>query len=321
MLLDDVRGTAARLGYSPRTAEAYVHWIRRYVLFHRKQHPRELGAAHVVEFLADLAVAHHLSASSRNQALSGVLFLYREVLALEVAGLDEVERARLPRTLPVVLSREEVGAVLTQLHGATWLQVSLLYGAGLRLLECLQLRAKDIDLARRQVRVHRGKGARDRVTLLPVALRTPLAAHLDHVRAQHERDTGRGAGWVALPEAFASKSPSAGREWGWQWVFPADRTYVDPTTGQRRRHHVHETTLQRAVHAAAQAAGIAKRTSPHTFRHSFATHLLESGTSIRKIQELLGHEDVSTTMIYTHVVDNGVTAVRSPLDDLPPSDE
>lgn len=315
-MLDDVRGVAARLGYSPRTAEAYVHWIRRFVLFHRKRHPRELGAPHVVEFLADLAVAQHLAASSRNQALSAVLFLYREVLTLEVEGLDDVERARLPRTLPVVLSREEVAAVLTHLDGVAWLQVSLLYGAGLRLLECLQLRAKDLDLARRQVRVHRGKGARDRVTLLPHSLREPLSTHLEHVHAQHVRDLGRGAGWVALPDAFAAKNPSAGREWGWQWVFPADRTYVDSETGQRRRHHVHETTLQRSVHAAARAAGVAKRTSPHTFRHSFATHLLESGTSIRKIQELLGHEDVSTTMIYTHVVDNGVTSVRSPLDDL-----
>lgn len=258
-----------------------------------------------------------VSASTQNQALSALLFLYRDVLELDLPGLDGLVRAQRPARLPVVLSRDEVRAVLRALDGAPQRMTALLYGAGLRVLECCQLRVKDIDFDRHQIIVREGKGDKDRVALLPVGLRAALRAQLEQARVQHEADRARGAGWVELPKAFGHKAPQEGRSWPWQWVFPATRTYTHPESGQVRRHHLHETVLQRAVREAVKAAGIPKRATCHTLRHSFATHLLEDGTDIRTLQTLLGHADVSTTMIYTHVLDRGPLGVRSPVDRLP----
>src|SRR5262245_8585706 len=299
---------------SRRTEQAYVFWIRRYILFHDKRHPAALGAEEVTRFLSHLTEHRRGSASTQNQALSALLFLYRHVLGAELPWLDGLVHARRPAHVPVVLSREEVTAVLSRLSGPAWLMAALLYGAGLRLLECLQLRVKDVDFDRYEIVVRRGKGGRDRRTVLPAVVRRPLAAHLERVRAQHEADLARGAGWVELPDALGRKYPNAGREWGWQWVFPATRTYAHPKTGQRRRHHFHESALQRLVRQAVIRAGIAKPAGCHTFRHSFATHLLESGSDIRTVQELLGHRDVRTTMIYTHVLNRGGLGIVSPVD-------
>jgi integron integrase len=315
-LLDAVREALRVRHYSRRTERAYVGWIRRYILFHGKRHPTDMGAEEVTRFLSSLAVEGRVSSSTQNQALSALLFLYGPVLGVELPWLDELVRAARPQRLPVVLSRDEVRAVLLALRGTTRLMAVLLYGAGLRLLECARLRVKDIDFAANQIVVRSGKGDHDRVTLLPAAVRPALQRHLAQVRAQHERDLRAGAGWVELPHALARKYPDAGREWPWQWVFPATRTYVERTTGQRRRHHLHETAVQRAVHRAVREAGLAKPASCHTFRHSFATHLLEDGYDIRTVQELLGHRDVRTTMIYTHVLNRGPAGVRSPLDGL-----
>ena len=299
---------------SRRTEQAYVFWIKRYILFHDKRHPAMLGAAEVTRFLSHLAEDRRVSASTQNQALSAQLFLYRHVLGVELPWLDGLVRARRPAHVPVVFSREEVAAVLSRLSVPSWLMAALLYGAGLRLLECLQLRLKDVDFARGEIVVRRGKGGRDRRTVLPVVVRRSLATHLAQVRAQHETDLARGAGWVELPDALGRKYPNAGREWGWQWVFPTTRTYSHRETGQRRRHHFHESALQRLVRRAVIRAGIAKPAGCHTFRHSFATHLLERGSDIRTIQELLGHRDVRTTMIYTHVLNRGGLSVVSPVD-------
>ena len=255
-----------------------------------------------------------MSASTQNQALSALLFLYRHVLGVELPWLDGLVRAKRPAHVPVVLSREEVGAVLARLSGASWLMVALLYGAGLRLLECLQLRVKDVDFARGEIVIRRAKNGRDRRTMLPVVIRGPLAAHLQGVRRQHDADLARGAGCVELPHALGRKYPSAVKEWGWQWVFPATRTYRHAATGQHRRHHFHESALQRIVRDARIQAGIAKPAGCHTFCHSFATHLLESGYDIRTVQELLGHRDVRTTMVYTHVLNRGGLGVVSPVD-------
>ena len=294
---------------SRRTEEAYVSWIRRYILFHGKRHPEMLGAEEVTRFLSSLAEHRRVSASTQNQALSALLFLYEHVLGVDLPWLDGLVHAKRPAHVTVVLSWEEAGAVLAQLSGAAWLMVALLYGAGLRLLECLQLRVKDVDFARGEIVVRRGKGARDRRTVLPAAVRGPLTAHLQRVRRQHETDLARGAGWVELPHALERKYPNAGREWAWQWVFPATRIYRHPDTGQRRRHHFHESALQRIVRAAVLRAGIPKPAGCHTFRHSFATHL-------RTVQELLGHRDVRTTMIYTHVLNRGGLGAVSPVDRL-----
>ena len=276
-----------------------------------------MGEAEVTAFLSSLAVRGRVSASTQNQALSALTFLYSRVLGLDLDWLDGLVRARRPARIPVVLTRDEVRQLLAQLHGTEWLVASLLYGAGLRLLECLTLRFKDLDLGSRELRVRDGKGRKDRVTVVPARLVEPLAAQLVESRAQHHADLANGAGWVALPDALDRKYPHAGRELAWQWVFPATRTYVDAGTGQRRRHHLHETVLQRAVKHAVARAGLTKSASCHTLRHSFATHLLQSGYDIRTIQELLGHRDVSTTMIYTHVLNAGGRGVRSPLDELP----
>ncbi|MBL8615682.1 MAG: integron integrase [Deltaproteobacteria bacterium] len=302
---------------SPRTEEAYLGWMRRYHEFNGRRDPARFGAEQVTAFLTQLVRERDVSASTQNQALSALLFLYREVLGIDLPWLDELVRAQRPARLPVVLSRDEVRAVLREMDGTPRLMSALLYGAGLRLLECCQLRVKDLDFDRSQIVVREGKGDKDRVALLPVGLRAPLRAQVEQARAQHEADLARGAGWVELPDAWARKAPNDGRSWPWQWVFPATRTYTHPETGQVRRHHLHETVLQRAVREAVSTAGVPKRATCHTFRHSFATHLLEDGTDIRTLQELLGHSDVSTTMIYTHVLDRGPLGVRSPVDRLP----
>jgi integron integrase len=283
-------------------------------MFHGKRHPAEMGAVEVTQFLSSLAVQGHVAASTQNQALSALLFLYRQVLQVEMPWLDNVVRAKRSERLPVVLTREEVRAVIRELQGPPRFMAILLYGAGLRLLECARLRVKDVDFATNQIIVRAGKGDRDRVTMLPAAVKTDLVRHLEMVKSQHEADLRHGAGWVELPWALARKYPNAGREWAWQWVFPATRIYVDRETGQRRRHHLHESVLQRAVKDAVRRTGIAKRATCHTFRHSFATHLLEDNHDIRTVQELLGHRDVSTTMIYTHVLNRGPGGVRSPAD-------
>ena len=313
-LLDRVREALRTRHYSRRTEEAYIAWIRRYILFHGKRHPVEMGAAEVTRFLSSLAVESHVAASTQNQALSTLLFLYRDVLGVELSWLDDIVRAKRPTRLPVVLTREEVRAVIDRLTGAPRIMACLLYGAGLRVLECCRLRVQDVDFGSNQIVVRGGKGDKDRTTMLPAIFKADLAQHLGRVRKQHERDLAAGAGWVELPTALARKYPHAGRQWVWQWVFPATRIYVDRVTGQRRRHHLHETLLQREVRHVVWQADISKRASPHTLRHSFATHLLEDGYDIRTVQEILGHRDVSTTMIYTHVLNRGPAAIRSPAD-------
>jgi integron integrase len=313
-LLDKVRQAIGARHYSRRTEESYVAWIRRFIIFHGKRHPLEMGEAEITAFLSSLASRNRVSASTQNQALSALLFLYRVVLKKDVEWLDGIVRAKRPVRLPVVLAREEVRAVLNHLHGTPWLMASLMYGAGLRLLECVRLRIKDVDFARGEITVRDGKGRKDRVTLLPTTVRTPLAAHIERVKLQHRLDLKRRLGSVELPDAVERKYPQAPWEWGWQWVFPATRFYRDARSGRLRRHHLHESVMQRAMKDAVRAARIAKPASCHTLRHSFATHLLEAGYDIRTIQELLGHSDVSTTMIYTHVLNRGGRGVRSPLD-------
>ena len=308
-------GRAMRLRHlSPRTEEAYLHWIRRFVSFHGGRRPAELGAEHVTAFLTSLATEARVAASTQNQALAALLFLYRDVYERDLPWLDSVVRAKRPMRVPVVLSREEVRQVLGHMGGVPRLMATLLYGSGLRLLECCRLRRKDVDFDRREITVRDGKGAKDRRTMLPAAVQTGVRAHLDAWAAQHAADVTAGGGWVELPDALDRKLPNAGREWPWQWVFPATRTYLHALSGQRRRHHLHETVLQQAVRNAALACRVPKRVTCHTFRHSFATHLIEDGYDIRTVQELLGHADVSTTMIYTHVLNRGPSGVRSPAD-------
>lgn len=315
-LLDQVRQALRLRHYSRRTEEAYLLWVRRFVLFHGKRHPRDLGPAEVERFLGHLATQRNVAASTQNQALNALLFLYNKVLAIELPWMDAIVRAKRPARLPVVLTRAEARAVLERVEGTPRLAVALLYGSGLRLLECCHLRVKDVDFGRNEIVVRAGKGARDRRTMLPGALREELHRHVERVQRTWRRDLEEGAGWVELPQALGRKYPNAGREWPWQWVFPATRHYVDRETGQRRRHHLHETVLQRAVREATLAAGLSKRVSPHVFRHSFATHLIEDGYDIRTVQELLGHRDVSTTMVYTHVLNKGGRGVTSPFDRL-----
>jgi integron integrase len=315
-LLDRVRHALRVRHLSRRTEEAYVHWIRRYILFHGKRHPREMGEKEVADFLSALAVEGKVSASTQNQALNALLFLYREVLKVELGWLEDVVRAKKPRRLPVVLTREEVRRVLDHLDGTPRLMTTLLYGSGLRLMECCRLRVKDVDFGAHQLVVRAGKGNKDRITLLPRALEPALAAHLDRVHRQHQTDLQCDAGWAELPHALGRKYPNAGREWAWQWVFPATRIYHHRDTGERRRHHLHESVVQKAVKQAVRRAGLSKPATCHTFRHSFATHLLEDGYDIRTVQELLGHKDVTTTQIYTHVLNRGPGGVNSPADRL-----
>ena len=314
MLSDVVREKLRAGHYSLRTEEAYLGWIKRFVQFQRGRHPRELGAAEVAAFLEDLAGRGGVAAATQNQALNALVFLYRHVLERELGALGEFARAPRPERLPVVLTAEEVRRVLAALEGTAGLMAELLYGAGLRLLEMLRLRVKDVDLARLQIVVRSGKGDKDRVTMLPVSVAERLRGHLEAVRELHGQELARGRGAVWLPEALARKLPRAAREWGWQWVFPAKQLSIDPVSGERRRHHVHENSVQKAVQKAGQRAGVAKRVTPHVFRHSFATHLLEHGYDIRTVQELLGHQDVTTTQIYTHVMVKPGLGVRSPLD-------
>ncbi|HEX8073290.1 MAG TPA: integron integrase [Pyrinomonadaceae bacterium] len=314
-LLDRTRELLRTRHYSLRTEEAYLQRIRDFILFHGKRHPAELGAGEVRAYLSDLAVRRQVAASTQNQALAAILFLYRDVLGQPLGWVDGIERAKRPTRLPVVFTKAEARAVLARLDGAKWLMASLLYGAGLRLTECLRLRVKDVDFARRQLTVREGKGGKDRVTVLPQALVEPLERHLVRVRELHERDVRAGFGEVHMPYALARKYAGAAREWGWQYVFPAAHRSADPRAGAERRHHVSETVLQKAVKQAVRAAGLAKPGTCHTFRHSFATHLLEAGYDIRTVQELLGHADVKTTMIYTHVLNRGGKGVRSPIDD------
>jgi integron integrase len=315
-LLDQVRQAIQTRHYSPKTEESYVHWIKRFIFFHDKRHPAQMGEKEIGQFLSRLATDRHVSASTQNQALNAILFLYRDVLRKEIGYIDGVVRAKRPHRLPVVLTRQEIKSVLGALDHSDWLMVMLLYGAGLRLMECLQLRVKDIDFMSNQIVVRAGKGDKDRHTMLPAAVKEPLTKHLEIVREQHRRDLERGLGRVALPNALERKYPNAGKEWGWQWVFPATSHYTDQETGERRRHHLHESVLQKAVKQAVRKTGISKPATPHTFRHSFATHLLEDGYDIRTVQELLGHRDVSTTMIYTHVLNRGGRGVNSPADRL-----
>jgi integron integrase len=315
-LLDQMREALRIQHYAIRTEEAYIQWVRRFILFHNKRHPKEMGIPEVEAFLTHLAIEQNVASSTQNQALSAILFLYRHVLQqpLPDEPIQNI-RARKPKRLPTVLSPNEAHRVIALLSGTNKLIVQILYGSGLRLLECLRLRVKDLDFERRQIIVRNGKGNKDRATVLPNTLLQPLKNHLITVRIIHEQDIAQGYGEVYLPHALERKYPSASREWAWQYVFPAPRLSVDPRSGITRRHHLSASAVQKAVRAAAQKAGINKPVTPHTFRHSFATHLLERGYDIRTVQELLGHKDLRTTMIYTHVLQRGGLAVRSPLDD------
>jgi integron integrase len=299
--------------YSHRTEEAYVCWIRRFIRFHGRRHPAKLGESHVREFLNDLAVEREVSASTQNQALSAVLFLYKDVLGRDVSWIRGIVRPKKPKRLPTVLSRDEARAVLQELRGTRRLMAGLLYGSGLRLTECLELRVKDIDLERDHILVRGGKGDKDRVTLLPQSLKPPLERHMRRLRALHKQDVADRVP-VAMPVALARKLPSAGLEWSWAYVFPSKSRTADEVSGKVCRQHVHESVLQRAVKEAARRSGVAKRVTCHTFRHSFATHLLESGCNIRMIQKLLGHKDLRTTMVYTHVASGNKLGVQSPID-------
>ncbi len=315
-LLDRLRAACRLRHMSLRTEQAYVGWVKRYLHFHDLTHPDEMGAAEVVAFLSDLAVRREVAASTQNQARAALVFLYEEVLGRDLEGLDAAVRARTPVRLPVVLDRDEVRALLAALEGEHALIARLLYGSGLRIFECLRLRVKDIDAARRQIVVRSGKGDRDRATLFARSLEEPIAAQLVQARALYEDDRRRGLPGVSLPTALARKYPNENLSWGWQWLFPSRRVSTDPRTRRPHRHHRHVSGPQRAIRLAARKAGIEKRVTAHTLRHSFATHLLESGSDIRTVQALLGHRDLKTTMIYTHVLDRGPMGVRSPADDL-----
>jgi integron integrase len=313
-LLDQVRDVMRRKHYSIRTEQSYVDWIRRFIVFHGKRHPAEMAESDVTAFLTHLARDGGVAASTQNQALSALLFLYQQVLKQELGWLEHMERAKRPARLPTVLTREEIRRLFKELHGTPRLMAGLLYGSGLRLMECVRLRVKDIDFGYARITVRDAKGARDRVTMLPLNLASGLQRHLQKVKAQHEQDLVEGLGEVWLPDALARKYPNAAREWAWQYVFPSSRVSVDPRSSRRQRHHIAEGVLQAAVKNAVRAAGLTKPATCHTLRHSFATHLLDNGYDIRTVQELLGHKDVSTTMIYTHVLNKPGLGVKSPLD-------
>jgi integron integrase len=313
-LLDQVRDVIRRKHYSIRTEQAYIDWIKRFIIYHGKRHPGEMAEEEVAEFLTHLARDLNVAVSTQNQALSALLFLYKEVLKHEIGWLQKVERAKKPPKLPVVLSRAEVKQIFGHLHGVPKLMAGLLYGSGLRLMECVRLRIKDIDFELAQITVRDAKGGKDRITMLPLNVSEPLRRHLLRVKAQHEQDLEDGFGSVHLPFALARKTPKAAREWPWQYAFPSSRLSVDPRNGEKRRHHIAEGLLQSALKRAVDAAGIVKRANCHSLRHSFATHLLTKGYDIRTVQELLGHKDVSTTMIYTHVLNKPGVGVKSPLD-------
>lgn len=313
-LLDQVRDRIQAKHFSIRTETAYVNWIKRFILFHGKQHPLKMGANKINQFLTHLAKNEHVAASTQNQALSAILFLYREVLGKEIDGKLNIVRAKTPQKLPVVFTKEEVRRVLSFMDGTPRLMASLLYGTGVRLMECVRLRVKDVDIPVHQIIVRDGKGFKDRVTMMPESLVRPIQDQLDRAKVIHDKDLKDGFGRVYLPYALTRKYPNAEKEWIWQYVFPATRRSIDPRSGVKRRHHISETILQRAVKNAIREADITKGGSCHTLRHSFATHLLENGYDIRTVQELLGHKDIRTTMVYTHVLHKGVAGIRSPLD-------
>jgi integron integrase len=313
-LLERVRNAIRIRHYSLRTEQSYIHWIRRFILFHKKRHPNDMGEREISAFLTDLAVNRNVAASTQNQALSAILFLYQKVLDRKLEWLDDVVRAKRPAHMPVILTREETQQLLNEIPGINGLIIRVLYGTGMRKMECLRLRVQDIDFDYRQIVIRSGKGDKDRVTVLPDVLVEKLQKQLDRARAIHNHDLEEGYGEVALPHALARKYPDAGKEWRWQYVFPATHRSVDPYTGLIRRHHWFETNVSRAIREATRRLGITKRVSVHTLRHSFATHLLEDGYDIRTVQELLGHKDVKTTQIYTHVLNRGGRGVRSPLD-------
>jgi integron integrase len=313
-LLDQVVAKMRVKHYSLRTEKSYIDWIKRYIWHFDKRHPKDMGAAEVEAFLTHLAVDRNVSASTQNQAKSALLYLYKEVLGVELPWLDNVTQAKVPQRMPVVLTQAEVQAVLSRMDGTMWLIASLLYGSGLRIMEALRLRVKDVDFARREILVREGKGFKDRVTMLPTSLIEPLKCHLLKVQGLHKDDLNAGHGEVFMPMALDRKYPSAGRDWVWQYCFPSVKLSVDPRNKVIRRHHADEKTVQRAVKKAVKLAGIVKLATPHTLRHSFATHLLAGGYDIRTVQELMGHSDVATTMIYTHVLNKGGKGVSSPLD-------
>ena len=315
-LLDQVRNKLRTLHYSYRTEQSYIPWIKRYILFSGKRHPREMGKQEVEKFLTHLAVDRRVSASTQNQALSAILFLYQKVLEIELDWLDDVVRAKTRSKLPVVLTQQEVAQLFGFLSGKYWLIASLMYGAGLRVAECMRLRIQDVDFGYLQIVVRAGKGGKDRVTPLPEVLIAPLKVQIQQALTVHGADLAEGFGEVSLPFALAKKYPRAGREAGWQYVFPASHRALDPISGREKRHHLDASVIQKRMRQATHAAGINKRITPHTMRHCFATHLLQSGYDIRTVQELMGHNDVKTTMIYTHVLERGGSAVRSPMDKL-----
>lgn len=315
-LLDALRTQLRVMHYAIRTEDAYVDWVKRFILFHGKRHPRDMGPKEVAEFLSHLAVARNVSASTQNQAKAAILFLYRHVLGTQLPWVDDVVIAKVPQRLPVVLTAREVRSLLHELNGTTALVASLLYGTGMRLMEGLRLRVKDIDFERREIVIREGKGSKDRVTVLPENLIDPLQQRLRKTQQLHQTDLDAGYGEVHMPDALQVKYPKAGRAWGWQYVFPSQARSVDPRSGVIRRHHLSEQSVQRAISGAAKRAGIHKPCSPHTLRHSFATHLLQAGYDIRTVQELLGHANVATTQIYTHVLNKGGRGVLSPLDQL-----
>ena len=315
-LLDEVRAVARMRHLSIRTEQAYVSWIRRFIIFHHKRHPRDMGENEIRAFISHLAVEGGITASTQTVALSAMLFLYRNVLKKELPYVSHIERARKPKRLPVVFTRDEVKRILANLQGTHWLIGGLLYGSGLRLMECLRLRVKDLDFAYGQLTVCDGKGEKDRITMLPTSLAQQLKHHLEKVRLLHLDDLQAGYGEVYLPYALERKYPNAPKDWGWQYVFPAAARSIDPRSGKVRRHHLSDSAVQTAIKNALRKAQVYKRGSCHTFRHSFATHLLENGYDIRTVQELLGHKDVKTTMIYTHVLNRGGKGVLSPMDDV-----
>jgi len=314
-LLERLRDAIRVRHYSIRTEKSYVQWVRRFILFHGKRHPAEMGAAEISSYLTHLAVDMKVSASTQNQALNAIYFFYKNILQREIGTLEGVVPAKKPQRLPVVLTRQEVASVLRHLKGDNWLMAALMYGAGVRLMECLRLRVKDIDFDQHSILVRQGKGNKDRVTILPERLVDHLRRHLAKVHSLHQRDLDEGYGRVYLPAALARKYPNADREWGWQYVFPARSRFKDQRSGIERRHHYHETAMQKAMRYAVRRAALIKPASCHSLRHSFATHLLEKGYDIRTVQELLGHKDVRTTQIYTHVMNKGANAVHSPLDE------
>jgi integron integrase len=313
-LLDQVSGILRAKHYSLKTEQSYLNWIKRFILFHGKRHPKDMGEEQINQFLTHLAVKENVAASTQNQALCAIVFLYKKVLNRDIKDLGKVIRAKRSKRLPIVLTINEVRLVLNHLTGVPWLMANLLYGAGLRQAECLRLRVQDIDFSYNQITVRSGKGDKDRFTMLPKIVKEPLKRHLEKVKHLHEMDLAQGYGYVYLPSALEKKYANAAKEWAWQYIFPARELSIDPRSGIQRRHHQGEWLLQREIKQARTKAGLTKRISSHTFRHSFATHLLQNGYDIRTVQELLGHSDVKTTMVYTHVLQKGGQGVESPAD-------